>query len=94
MKNVFNYCFNLCVSLQKWSFTRKFLKDYQKAIPDIKGEHFKVSADDWNLLTSKFNIYGIPHYALVDKTGRIVNSDLNHLENEPLKKMLLEQINK
>lgn len=69
-------------------------KDYQKAIPDIKGEHFKVSADDWNLLTSKFNIYGIPHYALVDKTGRIVNPHLNHLENEPLKKLLLEQVNK
>jgi thiol-disulfide isomerase/thioredoxin len=69
-------------------------KDYKKAIPDIKGEHFKVSADDWNLLTSKFNIYGIPHYALVDKTGRIVNPRLNHLENEPLKKLLLEQVNK
>jgi thiol-disulfide isomerase/thioredoxin len=69
-------------------------KDYQKAIPDIKGEHFKVSADDWNLLTSKFNIYGIPHYALVDKTGRIVNPHLNHLENEPLKKLLLELVNK
>jgi thiol-disulfide isomerase/thioredoxin len=68
--------------------------DYKKAIPDIKGEHFKVSADDWNLLTSKFNIYGIPHYALVDKTGRIVNPHLNHLENEPLKKLLLEQVNK
>ena len=69
-------------------------KDYKKAIPDIKGEHFKVSADDWNLLTSKFNIYGIPHYALVDKTGRIVNPHLNHLENEPLKKLLLELVNK
>jgi thiol-disulfide isomerase/thioredoxin len=68
--------------------------DYKKAIPDIKGEHFKVSADDWNLLTSKFNIYGIPHYALVDKTGRIVNPHLNHLENEPLKKLLLEQVSK
>ncbi len=68
--------------------------DYKKAIPDIKGEHFKVSADDWNLLTSKFNIYGIPHYALVDKTGRIVNPNLNHLEKEPLKKLLLEQVNK
>jgi len=31
---------------------------------------------------------------LVDKTGRIVNPHLNHLENEPLKKLLLEQVNK
>ena len=69
-------------------------KDYQKAIPDIKGEHFKVTADEWNLLTSKFNIYGIPHYALVDKSGRITNAHLMHLDNEPLKKLLLEQVKK
>lgn len=68
--------------------------DYKKAIPDIKGEHFKVSADEWNLLTSKFNIYGIPHYALVDKSGRVINPHLNHLENEPLKKLLLGEVNK
>lgn len=68
--------------------------DYKKAIPDIKGEHFKVTADEWNLLTSKFNIYGIPHYALVDKSGRVINSHLNHLENEPLKELLMKEVNK
>lgn len=68
--------------------------DYKKAIPDIKGEHFKVSADEWNLLISKFNIYGIPHYALVDRSGRIINPHLMHMDNEPLKKLLLEETNK
>ncbi len=69
-------------------------KDYQKAIPDIKGEHFKVTADEWNYLTQKFNIYGIPHYALVDRKGKIVQDHMMHLSNDELKKVLLEQTKK
>jgi thiol-disulfide isomerase/thioredoxin len=67
---------------------------YNEMIPDISGEHFRVSKDEWNFLTQKFNIHGIPHYALVDKNGKTVNPDLMHLENDALKKLLLEQINK
>jgi hypothetical protein len=63
-------------------------------IPNIIGEHFRVSKDKWNFLSQKFNIYGIPHYALVDKNGKIVNPDLMHLENDDLKKLLVEQMNK
>ena len=69
-------------------------KDYKKAIPNIKGEHFKVSADEWNYLTQKFNIYGIPHYALLDKNGKVVNAHMMPLENKKLKKVLMEQVNK
>jgi thiol-disulfide isomerase/thioredoxin len=69
-------------------------KDYAKAKPDIKGEHFKVTADEWNHLAAKFNIYGIPHYALVDKSGKIINPHMSHLDNEELKKVLIEQMNK
>jgi thiol-disulfide isomerase/thioredoxin len=69
-------------------------KDYKTMVPDIKGEHFKVSDDEWNLLKSKFNIIGIPHYALVNRNGRIVNSNMAHLENEPLKKVLFDELKK
>jgi thiol-disulfide isomerase/thioredoxin len=69
-------------------------KTYNDMIPNIKGEHFRVSKDEWNFLVQKFNIYGIPHYALVDKYGKIVNLDLMHFENYDLKKLLVEQINK
>jgi thiol-disulfide isomerase/thioredoxin len=69
-------------------------KTYDEMIPNIKGEHFRVSKDEWNFLVQKFNIYGIPHYALVDKNGKIVNLDLMHFENDDLKKLLVEQINK
>jgi len=68
--------------------------EYEKKIPDIKGEHLRVSGDEWNYLTEKFNIYGIPHYALVDKSGKIVNAHLMQMENSELKKQLLEQLGK
>jgi thiol-disulfide isomerase/thioredoxin len=45
-------------------------------VPDIKGEHYRVSEDEWNYLSSKFNISGIPHYVLVDKQGTVVNDEV------------------
>ena len=69
-------------------------KTYKEMIPGIDGEHFKVSSDEWNYLTQKFNIYGIPHYALVDREGRVVNPHMMHLGNDQLKKVLMEQLEK
>ncbi len=58
---------------------------YNNMIPDIKGEHYRVSSDEWNYLCSKFNISGIPHYVLVGKNGEVINPDLGHLNNNALK---------
>jgi thiol-disulfide isomerase/thioredoxin len=68
--------------------------EYRKRIPDIKGEHVKVSKDEWNYLVEKFKIFGIPHYALVSKKGEIVNAHIMHMENDALKERLLEQLEK
>lgn len=48
---------------------------YNNMIPDIKGEHYRVSQDQWNYLSSQFGISGIPHYMLVNKTGEVVIND-------------------
>lgn len=65
---------------------------WNNSIPNIKGEHYRVSQDEWNYLKQKFNISGIPHYVLVDKKGAIVNPKLGHNSNEGLKKILEEQL--
>lgn len=52
---------------------------YNNMIPDIKGEHYRVSKDEWNYLTDKFNISGIPHYLLIDKEGHIVKRNTRDL---------------
>lgn len=69
-------------------------KTWENMIPDIKGEHFRVSTDEWNFLSEKFNISGIPHYVLVDKTGHVVEPKMGYHANEALKNKLLEHINK
>ena len=61
---------------------------WQNRIPDIKGEHYRVSSDEWNYLSQKFNISGIPHYTLVNKEGEVVKPHLGHQSNEALKKLL------
>lgn len=66
-------------------------KDYQQMIPGIAGEHVKLSQDEWNYLVKKFNIFGIPHYALIDRKGRVVMNNMR-LENEPLKKLLMDNL--
>lgn len=67
-------------------------KTWNNSIPNIKGEHYRVSEDEWNYLIQKFNISGIPHYVLVNKNGEIVNPKLVHHSNEALKKILAEQM--
>jgi len=49
---------------------------YDNMIPTIKGEHYRVSSDEWNVLCGKFKISGIPHYVLVGKDGKVINPEL------------------
>jgi thiol-disulfide isomerase/thioredoxin len=65
---------------------------YDNMIPSIKGEHYRVSADEWNILCGMFKISGIPHYVLVGKDGKVINPELGHMENEQLKTLLMKYI--
>lgn len=63
---------------------------YNNKIPGIKGEHFRVTQDEWNVLSAKFNISGIPHYVLVNKQGIVIDPEMKWLEGEQLKNRLLQ----
>lgn len=65
---------------------------YDNMIPTIKGEHYFVSNDEWNILGGMFKISGIPHYVLVGKDGKVINPQLGHLENAQLKTLLMKHI--
>jgi thiol-disulfide isomerase/thioredoxin len=58
---------------------------YKNMIPTIKGEHYRLKQDEFNYLSAKFQITGIPHYVLVDKEGKIVNPNLGFSSNQELK---------
>lgn len=66
---------------------------WSNMIPDIKGEHYRVSNDEWNYLKEMFNISGIPHYVLVGKNGAVINPNFGHYDNDALKSKLVKYIN-
>lgn len=68
-------------------------KTYQTVMPGIKGEHYRVTDDQYNLLTKQFQISGIPHYALVNKHGGVVDSHFKWSQTDQIKKELLALAN-
>lgn len=68
---------------------------WKKMIPGISGEHYRLTQDEWNILATKFKIGGIPHYTLVDKTGKVVREKLYFASsNVELKKLFDEYLMK
>lgn len=64
---------------------------YSNMIPDIKGEHYRVSQDEWNFFSEEFQITGIPHYTLIGKNGEVLNPHLTHgMSNDQLKDLFLK----
>lgn len=66
-------------------------KTYKNMIPEIKGEHYRVSNDEWNYLKIKFGITGIPHYSIINKEGKIVEKKIRS-SNEAYKKAIKEHL--
>jgi thiol-disulfide isomerase/thioredoxin len=52
------------------------LAAYNKAVPGIKGHHYRLNEEQWRYITDYFAIQGIPRYMFVDKNGNIINEDL------------------
>jgi thiol-disulfide isomerase/thioredoxin len=68
------------------------LNTWQNMIPGIDGEHYRVSADEWNHFSAKFNVSGIPHYVLVGKSGEILNPKMGFMNNGALKALLEKHV--
>lgn len=61
---------------------------WETMIPDIDGEHYYLTQDEWNTIAARFKVSGIPHYVLVDKTGKVANEKVYFASsNVELKKM-------
>jgi thiol-disulfide isomerase/thioredoxin len=63
---VFVFFANRC-SEESWKAT--------VANKELRGIHYKLNNDQYNVLASKFNINGIPHYLIINKDGKLVNSN-------------------
>lgn len=52
-------------------------EDWQSKIKEckIKGDHYLLSDEQYDYLSKKINIEGIPRYILIDKKGKVVNNN-------------------
>jgi thiol-disulfide isomerase/thioredoxin len=67
---------------------------YNKMAVEISGQHFRLSSDEWNILSKQFNIIGIPHQVLIDKMGNVIDPSFRPSDNNMLKAVLMEQVMK
>lgn len=42
---------------------------WENMIPDIHGEHFRVSDAQWRYLMDKYEVRGVPTYYVIDRKG-------------------------
>jgi thiol-disulfide isomerase/thioredoxin len=62
-------------------------------IPDIDGEHYYLTQDEWNKMAARFKVSGIPHYVLVGKDGSVLKDKVYFASsNTELKKMFEENL--
>lgn len=47
------------------------LKTWENMIPDIHGEHYRVTDAQWKYLGESFKIEGVPTYLIIDREGNI-----------------------
>ena len=67
---------------------------WNNMIPDIHGEHFRVTNEQWSFLMSSFNIRGVPTYFIVDPEGNITFKQTGFPGVDTMKKELMKALNK
>ena len=58
---------------------------WNNMIPDIHGDHYYVTEEQWNSLLNQFESQGIPTYVIVDKEGNVQNKYIGYPGNDTMK---------
>ena len=70
------------------------LKTWENMIPDIHGEHFRVTAAQWKYLCESFKVDGIPTYLMIDRDGNIKYKETGFPGVDKIKEELLKVTDK
>lgn len=70
------------------------LGTWKNMIPDIHGEHFRVTKEQWSYLGEKLNIRGVPTYFVVDKEGNITYKQTGFPGVDTMKEQLMKALEK
>ena len=69
------------------------LETWKNMIPDLHGEHFRLTEKQWNYVGKAFGIDGVPTYFFIDREGNIVEKQLGYPGVQQMKEKLLQLLN-
>lgn len=67
---------------------------WEQMIPDIKGEHYRVTDAQWSYLGRKFGVQGVPSYMVIAKDGTPVHFQVGFMGVEKMKAMIDKELAK
>ena len=67
---------------------------WEQMIPDIKGEHYRVTGEQWEYWGKKFGIQGVPSYMVVAKDGTPVHFQVGFMGVDKMKEMIDKELDK
>ena len=67
---------------------------WENVIPDINGDHYRLSQQEWDILSKKYDVSTIPHGILLNQKGEIVSPKIQGLTNEDVKNMIYSTLGK
>lgn len=68
------------------------LKTWENMIPDIHGEHYRVTDAQWTYLRDAFKVEGVPTYLVIDPEGNIKFKQTGFPGVEKMKEELLKVV--
>ena len=67
---------------------------WDKMIPDIHGEHFRLKDNQWDYLIENLKIRGVPTYLIIDREGNISYRETGLSKAEVIKEQLMKALEK
>ncbi|EJW99581.1 protein containing Redoxin domain protein [gut metagenome] len=66
---------------------------WKNKIPDIPGEHFRITQSQWDYLSGELGVSGVPTYIIVDKNGNMVHKVVGFPGVDEMKNQLQKAMN-
>lgn len=66
------------------------LATWEQMIPNLGGDHYRVSAEQWQKLGAELGLQGVPTYFIVNKEGKVVFTQVGFPGAATMKTQLLK----
>ncbi len=68
------------------------MKKWQQMIPDIHGQHYRVTDEQWEFWSKDLKIEGVPTYMIFDKSGKLTHRNTGFMGAEKMKEWIQESL--